>query len=94
MTGDFDLVGISVFPREADAPLLIDADRVLPIAVSFECLEPVGRGHPEIVESFCIVQKAQFPKGHALDCRRQSAPQAAPDGGCLPIGETDDHNVV
>ena len=39
---DFDVVGIAVFPAEADAPLLIDPDAELSVAASFECFQAVG----------------------------------------------------
>jgi hypothetical protein len=42
---DFDTVGTSCRPDEADAPLPIDADAVLPCAVAFQCLQLVIRRH-------------------------------------------------
>src|ERR1700686_138133 len=77
---DFDIEGISVIPPEADAPLIVDADRVLPGTVCFERLEAVGRWNPKVAKALCIVQQAQFPQRTALNFRRQpTASTAVPD---------------
>ena len=42
--GDFDVVSISIFPAEADAPVLVDPDAQLAIPVAFKGFQVVGRG--------------------------------------------------
>src|ERR1700737_1077448 len=44
---DLDMGRTLLRPDEADAPLVIDADRMLPPAVSGQCLEPVSRDSAE-----------------------------------------------
>lgn len=57
---DFNVVGVAVPPVKADAPLVIDANTVLPRPVAFELLEAVARGNPEIVQGFGGVDRDQF----------------------------------
>jgi hypothetical protein len=45
---NFYVVSISSAPYEADAPLIVDADAVLPVAVVFQSVKPVARRHPQI----------------------------------------------
>ena len=42
--GDFDVVSISIFPAEADAPVLVDPDVQLAMPVAFKGFQAVGRG--------------------------------------------------
>ena len=58
---DFDTVGTSCRPDEADAPLPIDADAVLPCAVAFQGLQLAIRRHGEILQHLGIVQHPQLP---------------------------------
>jgi len=39
---DLDIFGIAVAPHEADAPLSVDANRVLADAISFQRLELIA----------------------------------------------------
>src|SRR6202008_2419727 len=52
---DFDTVGTSCCPDEADAPLPIDADAVLTCAVTFQGLQLVIRRYGEILQHLGIV---------------------------------------
>jgi len=48
---DFYVVGVALAPCEADAPLVVDPNAVLTLAVAFQRLELVsgeGRKRPEI----------------------------------------------
>jgi hypothetical protein len=38
---DFNAVGISILPNEANSPLAVDADTVLTVSVSAELLKPI-----------------------------------------------------
>jgi len=42
IVNNFNLVSIVFLPAEADAPLVIDSDRMLADAVAFESLQPVS----------------------------------------------------
>jgi hypothetical protein len=56
---DLDLFGTGVGPDEADAPLVVDADAVLSLAVTAHLLEPVAGEGAEIVEGLGSVQSCQ-----------------------------------
>jgi hypothetical protein len=56
---DFDTVGSSVRPAEADTPLLIDADAVGARPIALEFLEPVSWRHPQIIECLGSIQDEQ-----------------------------------
>src|SRR5690242_13529017 len=45
---DFDISRPSLVPNKADAPLVVDPDRILSLTIGFECFEPIARGNPEI----------------------------------------------
>lgn len=42
--GDLDIVGVTVFPAEAETPLIVDPDAVLPRAGAFERFQAVLGG--------------------------------------------------
>jgi hypothetical protein len=48
--GDFDVVGIAIFPAEADAPLLVDSDTELAEPVAFESFQPIGGRNFQILQ--------------------------------------------
>ena len=76
-------VRVSVPPFEADSPLLVDADAVLPLSVPFQGFQPVSRWHPKILEANRSVQKLQFVERRLLDVSWQlSGELALPD----PLG--------
>src|SRR5262249_1785526 len=43
---DLDIVGVAVTPAEADAPLVVDSDAVLPFAIPGEPLQPITGWRP------------------------------------------------
>jgi len=53
---DFYISGFAGRPLETDAPLVIDADAILPCAVAFHFFEPVTRHCLYILQVFCTVE--------------------------------------
>jgi hypothetical protein len=47
---DFDFVSATVAPTEADAPLVVDANAVLPLAIALQCFEVIARRHTQILK--------------------------------------------
>jgi hypothetical protein len=43
VVNDLDLMGVTIFPIEAEPPLVIDADTVLTAPPTFELLQPIAR---------------------------------------------------
>jgi hypothetical protein len=54
---DFNTIGTSGCPDEADAPLAIDTDAVLPCAVAFQGLQLVIRRHGKILQHLGITER-------------------------------------
>src|SRR6266404_4080213 len=47
---DLHVQRFAVFPQKADAPLLVDADAVLALAIALERFELISRRHAQIAE--------------------------------------------
>jgi len=59
------------FPDEAYPPLVIDADRVLPLPISSQRFKPIARGHTQIAEYAGLIQKTKLPQRDVLHVWRQ-----------------------
>lgn len=68
---DLDLKGITAFPYEADAPLLIDPDAVLPLSVGMQSLKAVGRWNAQGFKDTHRIENLKFNPGRSLNCLRQ-----------------------
>jgi hypothetical protein len=89
---DFDIFGLSISPMEADAPLVVDPDRVLTAPVAGERLQPIARRGPQILQTLSPVDKTQLLQRRSLDVGRE--PAGTPTGPYslgLAISETPDH---
>ncbi len=56
VVNDFNLMGIAIEPDETDAPLIVDADTVLPFAIRFEPMKPVPRWRLQIRQTLRRMQ--------------------------------------
>jgi hypothetical protein len=90
--GDLDLEGIAASPSEADSPLIVDADAVLPFPVSLQAFQSVPRGHSQVIHAFGRMHQQQLPVCPALHVWWKPL-RALPskDLLCLPIGEAPNH---
>jgi hypothetical protein len=68
---NFHVERILALPAEAKAPLVIDADAVLPGAVAFQGIQVVAIGHAQIIQASGLMQQQQFPPRDTLNLRRQ-----------------------
>src|SRR5215831_20499015 len=64
---DLDVPRAVVSPTEADSPLVVDPDAVLPASIAAELLEPVSRRHTQIVQVLGTVQHLQLSLGLCLE---------------------------
>jgi hypothetical protein len=55
---DLDIVGVAITPAEADAPLVVNSDAVLPFALPGELLQPITGWCPQVLEIASIVKSA------------------------------------
>lgn len=63
---DLHPIGIAFQPGKADAPLIIDPDAMLPLALTLESLQSVSGGNYQIIQGSRPVKHAQFSQGHAV----------------------------
>jgi len=64
---DFDVVAIPFSPDEANPPLVIDSDRVLPHPITVERLQSVSRRRSKLSQFGRGVQLEQLPKRDSLE---------------------------
>lgn len=90
---DFHVVGVTVNPSEADAPLIIDPDAVLAFALNLQCFEPIGRRNAQIFQDGGVPQHAQLAACHGLDIGRQAPGWgSAPDPFRFLVSKVPDHD--
>jgi hypothetical protein len=61
---DFDIVGIAIAPDKADAPLVVDANAVLPFPITSQRFQVIARRRPQIAKFRGDVQLPQLSLGH------------------------------
>src|SRR3989338_10638800 len=69
---DLYLIRIAAFPSETNAPLIIDANAVLPRAPPGKFLQTIARRHTKIRKLRRRVEHPQFTHRAPVDSRRQS----------------------
>lgn len=60
---DLDIVGVAINEAEADSPLIVDRDRILPPAIGLERVKPVARRNAEIAQLSSQVDVLQTTYG-------------------------------
>jgi hypothetical protein len=65
---EFDIFRTSISPDEADSPLRVDPDAVLPSAVTHQLLQPISRRNPKILHVLGGVDQLELPQGRSLHC--------------------------
>jgi hypothetical protein len=86
---------IVVFPDEADTPLVINTDAVLPGPVAFQGFQAISGRHSHIIQSFSAVELHQFAKCGALDiCGQTARSLAFPNLFRLFASETLNHSFT
>jgi hypothetical protein len=68
---NLNVIGMSVAPNEAYAPLRIDANAVLPFAFALQGFEPVAWGHPQAVEKGRSIKHQKLAERSPLDVRTE-----------------------
>src|SRR6185312_7111256 len=70
---DFDIGRTSFCPNEADAPLVVDPDAHLPVAIAMQGLQTVAGRNTQVRQRFRLVEQTQLPQGDGLHVGRQAA---------------------
>ena len=68
---DLDIVGITIDEPEANAPPIINAERVLSLPVSPELMEPIAGRNLKVVYSRCQVHVLDLSPRPPNDVRRE-----------------------
>lgn len=91
---DFNLVGIGPGLGETNAPLVVDADAVLPGAATLQGLKPVARRKAEEGEFDGGIDQLELGEGTGLNIRWQTTRAGAlPEPFSLRVGEALDHDA-
>ena len=69
VVNDLNPFWTSVAPPEADTPLIIDSDTVLPRTITAQTLESVTRRNPEVFQTARSVNLTQLAQRDAHDAR-------------------------
>jgi hypothetical protein len=83
--------GILVFPSEADAKLVVDADAVLALTISTEFLEAIARGEIKIIDPHREADSLQSSQRDAGDISEFPASPGKPKLPCVFIREGPNH---
>jgi len=63
---DLYFVGISLSPLEANSPLVVDANAILPSTIPGELFEAVAGRNTQIFQLFCGIEYSEFPPGYPM----------------------------
>jgi len=88
---DLDFVGAAVPPRKAKAPLVIDADTVLALAIALQALQAVSRQQRERSHVRSRVQHVQFPQALTLNGLKPAYGFPAEEALRISAAESPDH---
>jgi hypothetical protein len=71
IVANFNAFGIASVPYKADAPLVIDADAVLPDPVPDQRFEPVIGRNAKVIKALCSIHHSQLAPRNGLNLIRQ-----------------------
>ena len=88
-----DAPGVTIAPHEADTPLIVDANRVLAVAVAAQGLQAIAGRRAQIIEQDGRIDGQELRSRARLNLRRQTANGVASEDGRGPlVGEASDHD--
>ena len=92
---DLDSFRTKIGPAKAYAPLVVDPDRMLALAVPLQCFQAIRGRHSQGVERTRRVEHAKLAARDRKDIRRKSL-RALPlkDGLGYPVLEAPDHSSL
>ncbi len=92
---DFDLIRMTVSPLEADTPLVVDANAVLPFPRPAKFFESIGGRGAQITQRRGVVKHPELAQGYLLNLGRESArPLTGEDFLGLTIPKGLDHDAI
>lgn len=91
---NFNVARVFTVPAEAEAPLVVDADAVLPRPIAFQGFQAVAGRQGQVAQFARAIKLRELPQGHPLNLGRQAvAPPSLPQPLCLPASEVGNHHV-
>jgi hypothetical protein len=72
--GDFDIVGVTVFPYKADSVLLVDSNRMLAPTSTVQSVQIESRSHTQIVKRWNGGKERETPPAEIVQVARETAP--------------------
>lgn len=89
---DLDVLRTGVGPDEADPPLVVDADAVLPRSVTTQPFQPVAWKRPQVIERLGGIQPSESLERGSLNVGTQTADALAiPQTLRILVAERADH---
>jgi hypothetical protein len=78
IVGDLDVVSVGIFPNEANAPLIVNANAMLTLAVASQRLQAVARGSQQVPQRSRTMEIQQLSSRDSLK---------GPEAGNFHVGE-------
>jgi hypothetical protein len=90
---DFHIQCITATPNKADAPLIVNPDAVLTVAIPAQGLQMISRRRCQIAQFRCAIELAEFPLGNALKTLETPAALAVKKSFGIRVAKGLDHQV-
>jgi hypothetical protein len=90
---DLDIVCVPFAPNEADTPLVVDPDAVLPLSVAVQGFQAISRRRYQVSQFRRAVQLPKLPARNMLDSPKTSAWQPMVKSPCFRGAERLDHKT-
>jgi hypothetical protein len=95
IVNDLNVSSLAFNPLEADAPLVVDANAVLPRPLPFQFLKTVARRGKQVLKILGVIQVNQFTASRALDVLGQLSRRIAKEDLVGFVrGERFDHETI
>ena len=92
VVGDLDFPGFAIAPCKTDTPLLVNADAVLSLPITAQCLQAITGGNSQIVEPRSRVDCQNLRPSPLLNLSWQAANDIAGEDSCGSfVGKALDH---
>ena len=89
---ELDLEGIAIDEPEADSPLVVDGDSILPVAIAAQGVQSIATGGAEVGEPRCRINRIELPLRPPQQVWWDPPGDACLEQGLGPlIGEGPDH---
>lgn len=81
VVNDLDLPGFTVSPNETDAPLFVDADTALPLAITPQDLQPIAGWYTQVVQPVGCLNNQELRPCMPLDLHGQTTNSPTDENG-------------